>query len=92
MWRRLVGGRRLLFIVGRVPVLLSHRLVALIYKGAASGLVNETPATGSALARLQRSPATYAGSRFSMAVPEQIFAGCDHAKTRGASRPGDMGW
>ena len=24
MWRRLVGGRLLVFIVGRVPVLLDH--------------------------------------------------------------------
>jgi hypothetical protein len=36
-------------------------------------ILNEAPATGSALARLQRSSPPYAGSRFSIAVPEQIF-------------------
>jgi hypothetical protein len=40
MWRHHLVGGRLLFIVGRVPVLLGlHSSLALIYKGAASAVI-----------------------------------------------------
>ena len=63
-----------------------HRLVALIYKGAESAVawrifLNEgPPTTGSALARLQRSSATYAGS--SVSPRAHVASGlCDEAKS-----------
>jgi hypothetical protein len=96
MWRHhLVGGRRLLFIVGRVPVLLDpHSPLRLFYEGAASAAACQIYVERIADYRFGASEISalcdLRGFRVSMAVPEQILVGFGHAETR-VSRPADMG-
>jgi hypothetical protein len=59
--------------------------------GLARFFLNEAPATGVALARLQRSSVTYAGSRSQWPYPSKFLAGCGHAEARGVSRAGRYG-